>query len=122
MPMEPSAFFLLSGLGVFVGVLIGCVGIGGVLLVPLLTYVFGIEIHVAIAAAMFSYIFSGSIGTFVYAKKGSIEWPQVIWMIIGAAPAAFIGAKVTLSTPGQYLEVLIAVFIALAGINALRGQ
>ena len=122
MPMEPSAFFLLSGLGVFVGVLIGCVGIGGVLLVPLLTYVFGIEIHVAIAAAMFSYIFSGSIGTFVYAKKGSIEWPQVIWMIIGAAPAAFIGAKITLSTPGQYLEVLIAIFIALAGINALRGQ
>ena len=43
-------------------------------------------------------------------------------MIIGAAPAAFIGAKITLSTPGQYLEVLIAIFIALAGINALRGQ
>jgi len=120
--MELSTFVLMGGLGVFVGVLIGCVGIGGVLLVPILVYIFGMDIHMAIAAAMFSYIFSGSIGTLVYARKGSIKWPQTIWLIIGAAPAAFIGAKVTLSTSGQYLEVLIAIFVVLAGINALRGQ
>ena len=120
--MELSTFVLLGGIGVFVGVLIGCVGIGGVLLVPILTYVFHIEIHIAIAAAMFSYMFSGVVGTLIYAQKGSIKWSQTIWLIIGAAPAAFIGAKITLSTPGHYLEILIAVFVVAAGINAMRSQ
>ena len=120
--MELFTFFLLGGFGVFVGVLIGCVGIGGVLLVPILTYIFHIDIHIAIAAAMFSYMFSGVIGTLIYAKKGSIKWPQTIWLIIGAAPAAFVGAKVTLSIPGQYLEILIALFVIAAGIDAMRNQ
>ena len=120
--MEFSTFFLLGGFGIFVGGLIGCVGIGGVLLVPILTYIFNIDIHMAIAAAMFSYIFSGLVGTLVYAKKGSIKWPQTIWLIIGAAPAAFVGAKLTLSMPGQYLEFLIALFVVAAGINAMRNQ
>lgn len=120
--MELSTFFLLGGFGIFVGFLIGCVGIGGVLLVPILTYIFNIDIHVAISAAMFSYMFSGVIGTLIYAKKGSIKWPQTIWLIVGAAPAAFVGAKVTISIPGQYLEFLIALLVVAAGINALRKQ
>ena len=120
--MDFSTFVLLGGFGVFVGGLIGCVGIGGVLLVPILTYVFHIEIHIAIAAAMFSYMFSGVVGTLIYAQKGSIKWSQTIWLIIGAAPAAFIGAKITLSTPGHYLEILIALFVVAAGINAMRSQ
>jgi uncharacterized membrane protein YfcA len=120
--LEFSTFLLLGSFGVFVGGLIGCVGIGGVLLVPILTYIFNINIHIAIAAAMFSYIFSGIVGTLVYAKKGSIKWPQTIWLIIGAAPAAFVGAKVTLSMPGQYLEFLIALFVVAAGINSIRNQ
>ncbi|HAU42528.1 MAG TPA: sulfite exporter TauE/SafE family protein, partial [Gammaproteobacteria bacterium] len=40
-----------GGVAVVVGVLIGAIGIGGVLLVPMLTYVLGISIHVAIATA-----------------------------------------------------------------------
>ena len=120
--MELSTFFILGGFGAFVGVLIGCVGIGGVLLVPILTYIFKIDIHIAIAAAMFSYIFSGVVGTLIYAKKGSIKWPQTIWLIIGAAPAAFVGARLTLSLPGQYLEFLVAFFVVAAGINAMRNQ
>ena len=43
-----------GAVAVVVGVLIGAIGIGGVLLVPMLTYVLGISIHVAIATAMFS--------------------------------------------------------------------
>ena len=120
--MELTTIFLLGGFGLFVGVLIGCVGIGGVLLVPILTYIFHIDIHIAIAAAMFSYMFSGIVGTLIYAKKGSIEWPQTIWLIIGAAPAAFVGAKITLTIPGQYLQLLVSLFVVIAGINAMRNQ
>ena len=120
--LELSTFFLLGGFAVFVGGLIGCVGIGGVLLVPILTYIFNIDIHIAIAAAMFSYFFSGIVGTLIYAQKGSIKWAQTRWLVIGAAPAAFVGAKITLSIPGHYLEFLISLFVVAAGINAMRNQ
>ena len=45
---------LTTLVAVIVGVMIGAIGIGGVLLVPTLTYILGLGIHVAIATAMFT--------------------------------------------------------------------
>jgi len=71
------------------GVLIGCIGIGGVLLVPCLTLA-GVDVHKAIGASMFSFIFSGAIGVWLYARHGSIEWSSAAWLAAGAAPGAFL--------------------------------
>ena len=78
----------LSGLGLFAGLLIGCVGIGGVIVVPALTYIAGTPIQSSIAAAMMAYILSGGVGTAVYARKGSIRWSMALWLSAGAMPAA----------------------------------
>src|SRR5262245_48757381 len=43
------------------GLLIGCIGIGGVLLVPCLSLVGG-DVHAAIGARLFSFIFSAALG------------------------------------------------------------
>lgn len=118
--MDFSTLALLGGFGVFVGVLIGGVGIGGVLLVPMLTYIFTIDVHVAITAAMFSYMFSGLVGSIIYARRGSINWPMALWLFAGATPAAFAGALASTVVPARSLEFLIAFLIVLAGINALR--
>ncbi|MEQ1712975.1 MAG: TSUP family transporter, partial [Hyphomicrobium sp.] len=59
-------------LGLVAGVLIGCIGIGGVVLVPALHYLGGIPIHTAIGAAMMAYLVSGAIGTIVFGNKQSI--------------------------------------------------
>lgn len=115
-----STLALLGGFGVFVGVLIGGVGIGGVLLVPMLTYIFTIDVHVAITAAMFSYFFSGLVGSMIYARRGSINWPMALWLFAGATPAAFAGALASSVVPARGLEILIAFLIVFAGINALR--
>ena len=117
--MSLSAFALLGGFSVFVGVLIGGVGIGGVLLVPMLTYVFKVDVHVAIAAAMFSYLFSGLVGATIYARKRSIQWTMAFWLFLGAMPAAFAGAMTSAMIPPRGLELLIAILIVLAGANAL---
>ena len=55
-------FILTTLIAAIVGILIGAIGIGGVLLVPTLTYLLGLGIHVAIATAMFTYVFSGAVG------------------------------------------------------------
>ena len=117
--MDWSTFALLGGLSVFVGALIGGIGIGGVLLVPILTYIFDVEVHMAIAAAMFSYLFSGLIGTSIYARKRSINWNMALWLFAGAMPAAFMGALLASAVPARGLEFLIAALIIFAGGNAL---
>ena len=111
---------ILFGFTVFVGVLIGSIGIGGVLLVPTVTYLGGIEIHTAIAVAMFSYLFTGAVGATIYARRRSIRWAMAIWLCAGAMPAAFAGSWATNLLPGAALEFVIALFIIFSGANALR--
>jgi len=117
--MDWAILVLLGGLSVIVGVLIGGVGIGGVLLVPILTYVYFIYVHMAIAAAMFSYLFSGLVGATIFAHKRSINWKMALWLFVGAMPAAFMGAFVASAVPARGLEFLIATLIIFAGANAL---
>lgn len=103
------------------GLLIGCVGIGGVILVPLLAYAGGVPIHTAIAAAMFAYLVSGAVGTFVFASNKSIRWDMTSWMWAGAMPAAFAGALAASYTAGWVLELCIGLLTAASGLNSLIG-
>jgi uncharacterized membrane protein YfcA len=117
--VDPSTLALIGLLSAFVGVLIGGIGIGGVLLVPMLAFVFGMDVHDAIAVAMFSYIFSGIVGATIYARRRSINWNMALWLFAGATPAAFAGAMAATVVPPRGLEFVIALFIVFAGVNAL---
>lgn len=101
------------------GLLIGSVGIGGVLLVPSLDYLAGIPVHQAIPACMFSYLATGAIGVAVYSRHGSIQWPAVGWLCLGAIPAALLGSLSLLAIPADIVKGLIAAVMVLAGINSL---
>ncbi len=92
------------------GVLIGCIGIGGVLLVPCLSLV-GIDVHKAIGASMFSFIFSGGIGVWLFARHGSI-----------ATPGAFLGAVLAAHISGEILLMLIGATVVFAGWRILLRQ
>jgi hypothetical protein len=104
-----------------VGILIGAIGIGGVLLVPTLTYMLGLGIHVAIATAMFTYLFSGVVGALEYARQNSIHWSMALWLCLGGMPGAYLGAATTWVTPGVILEGVIGFLVLLSGVQALRG-
>ena len=122
--MEASSLALIGIFSVFVGILIGGIGIGGILLVPMLTFIFGMGVHEAIGAAMFSYIFSGLVGAVLYARQRSINWNMALWLFAGAIPAAFAGAFLSSVIPSQGLEFIIALLIIFAGANAVltRGE
>ena len=117
--MDAMSLSLIGFLSVFVGILVGGIGIGGVLLVPMLTLVFGLSIHVAIGAAMFSYIFSGLVGAILYARQRSINWNMALWLFAGSIPAAFVGAFLSSVISARGLEFFIAVLIIFVGANAV---
>lgn len=102
-----------------VGVLIGAVGIGGVLLVPSLYLIAGIDVHEAVPACTLSYLATGVIGVIVYARHGSIQWDKVFWLCLGAVPAAFLGSISLLSIPAIGVMFLIAVLMIVSGVDAL---
>ena len=115
-------FAALLAIGLLVGVLIGAIGVGGVLLVPALTYIGGMAIHVAIASAMVAYFFAGGVGSIEFSRRGSIRWSDAAWLAGGAMPGAFAGAAAASAVPAFALELLIAVLIIASALNSLRGK
>ena len=116
--MEVSVIVIM-GLGFFAGLLIGAAGIGGVILVPSLIYFAEVPIHSAITGASMSFILTGVIGTFLYARAGSIRWDMAAWLSAGAAPGALAGAHTSQVASGALLEIAIGLLTALAGLHSL---
>lgn len=117
----PELIWILL-LGLISGLMIGCIGIGGVILVPAAVFLVGIPIQIAIAAAMFAYIMAGIVGTVVFAHHKSIRWEMALWLCIGATPTAFAGAwAVSIANP-RVLEAFLGALAFLSGLNALRTQ
>lgn len=102
-----------------VGALIGAVGVGGVLLIPGIHLLTRLTMHEAMATALFSFIFTGIVGTAMFQRRGSIDWSVTIPLCIGGALAAFPGALAGARLNGTQLAALLAVLIIGAGVYTL---
>lgn len=112
-----SCFF-----GLLAGLLIGAAGIGGVILVPLLVYFAGVDIHTSIAAAVAAFLVSGFVGTVVYSQRGIIQWIDFMSISIGAVPGAFIGAYVLPKINAQLLIFFIAIALLVSAVRQIRSN
>ncbi|MCP4432849.1 MAG: sulfite exporter TauE/SafE family protein [Gammaproteobacteria bacterium] len=104
---------------IFVGILIGGVGIGGVLLVPSLKYFGSVSMHIAIPACMLGYIVTGAIGALIYAKHGTINWALAIKICFGALPGAYLGSVILPYVSASILELAIGILILASGLDSL---
>jgi uncharacterized protein len=111
---------LIAVLGVASGLMIGCVGIGGVILVPALVFLARVPIEVSIPAAMIAYIVSGLVATAVFARNKSIHWSMAGWLCAGAAPTAFAGAWAVSVVSPLLLETGLGLLTLFSGLNSLR--
>jgi uncharacterized membrane protein YfcA len=105
---------------VLLGVAIGATGIGGVLLVPILTLALGIDVKRAIAAALLSYLPGCAVAVVMYARRGSIVWRDAWPLCLAALPAAWVGASAARRVPAGLLEAAIGVLLLAGGLYALR--
>ena len=102
--------------------MIGCIGIGGVILVPALVFLADVPIQISIPAAMLAYILSGLVATAVFAHNKSIRWSMAAWLCVGATPTAFAGAWAVSVVNPRLLEACLGLLTFLSGLNALRTQ
>lgn len=118
--MTPGDALLLVLLGTGAGALIGCVGIGGVVIVPALVHGFGLPVPTSIAAALLAFLVSGVAGTAAYGRSGSIRWRPALWVCAGALPLALLGALAVHASPAALIEAVIALLAAASGVHALQ--
>ena len=95
--------------------MIGAVGIGGVLLIPALVALAGLTPHQASATALFTFIFTGILGTWLFQRKGSIDWRQSAAVCSGAVLFSYLGAMANAAVGDRVLLLLIALLIIFAG-------
>lgn len=79
--------YIISGFAV--GVLVGLTGVGGgSLMTPLLTLLFGVSPSVAVGTDLAFASITKATGTFTHRLRGTVEWPVVRLLCLGALPAA----------------------------------
>jgi uncharacterized membrane protein YfcA len=117
--VDVLGFLAYAALGACAGLLIGCAGIGGVIVVPALIYVAGLPAQTAIAAALGAFVVSGLVGAYAYSRAGSIRWRAAALTWAGALPGAVAGALLAQKLAAVWLEVAIGILTLGAGLDAL---
>nr|WP_042189042.1 sulfite exporter TauE/SafE family protein [Kibdelosporangium sp. MJ126-NF4]CEL18625.1 Membrane protein [Kibdelosporangium sp. MJ126-NF4]CTQ98110.1 Membrane protein [Kibdelosporangium sp. MJ126-NF4] len=102
-----------------VGLLIGAIGIGGVLLPPALTWLGGLDAHTAAGTSSWCFLFTGLVGTAMYARQRTVAWRLAGLLTVGAAPAAVGGAAVNVLLPAQFLRMLLALLVLGVGVHQM---
>ncbi len=117
--MNFGEWLALSAIALAVGFFIGTVGVGGVLLIPALIWLGGVPIHLATATALFSFLFTGFAGTWLFQRRGSIDWIVTRPVLAGALIFSYLGARVKAMVDADALTLIIALIIVFAGIYVL---
>ena len=105
----------LAAAALLVGMLIGAVGVGGILLIPALTVLTALSLQASMATALFTFIFTGVVGTFFFQRRGSIDWAVTTPLCVGGALFGFVGAWANARLDATLLALILALLILLAG-------
>ncbi|MFC7156261.1 sulfite exporter TauE/SafE family protein [Halomarina halobia] len=88
--------WVILAIGTVVGVLAGFLGVGGgFLLMPAMTYGFGVPAAVAVGTDILQITVSGAVGSFLYAQSGGVDLGVVAPLLVGSAFGARIGSAAT---------------------------
>ena len=76
----------------------------------------GLTIHQAAATSLFTFLFTGILGTWLYQRRGSIDWRISLPVCAAAVVFGFAGAAVAALIDPRPLAIIIALVIIAAGI------
>lgn len=109
------AFFLIF----LIGALIGAVGVGGFLVVPILVFLDGRPVRDAVIAATVSFIGSGMVSLFVWLRERQDSTLPNRAFLLATAPGALLGALLVRVASGTTIGILVAAAVGLAGLGEI---
>ncbi len=91
--MHFDAYVAIAGL--IVGFIVGLTGMGGgALMTPILVLVFKVEPLTAVSSDLVAALVMKPVGGLVHARRGTVNYSLVKWLMIGSVPFAFAGVFV----------------------------
>lgn len=120
--MTVLTFTLIMLLGAFLAGFIGSLsGLGGgIIIIPLLTVVLGVDIHLAIGTALVSVIATSSGSASAYVKEGITNMRLGIFLEIATTIGAVGGALLSAIAPTSFIAVLFGLTLIFSSLNSLR--
>ena len=121
-PVSPLMFLLFPLLGLVAGILAGLLGVGGGLvlvaalawLLPLFGVPPEVAMHAALASSLASIVLTAASSARAHARRGSVLWPTVAWMVPGLLLGAWLGSGVAVKLDAQTLRWIVAGYCLLA--------
>lgn len=98
----------LSGLG------------GGIVVIPLLSIVLGVDLHYAIGAALVSVIATSSGSAAAYVKEGIANMRLGMFLEIATTLGAVGGALISAAAPSSIIAIIFGCALIFSAINSLR--
>ncbi|WP_115864149.1 sulfite exporter TauE/SafE family protein [Halorussus litoreus] len=99
------------------GLLSGFLGVGGGFIrMPALFYLIGVPVPIAVGTDLFEIVFSGGIGSFLYAMDGAVDLSIVVPLLAGSAGGARLGAAATSLVDEDEIKVYFGVMLLLGAV------
>ena len=116
------ALLMIAG-GTAAGVFGSLLGLGGgVLIVPLLTLVFGLELREAVGVSLVSVIMTSSVAAGVYLERHTADLRLGMRLELFTAIGAFVGASIALLIEERLLALLFAGLLIYVALSMLRAR
>jgi uncharacterized membrane protein YfcA len=108
--------------GLTAGILVGLMGIGGgIIIVPALVYLFGMDQHTAQGTSLFIILPPLGLGALsVYWKKGYVDLRAGIICAAGILVGAYFGGLAAVAIPSRPLQAIFGLFLMFSAVMLWR--
>ena len=118
--MTPAEILALLAIGLTAGMLSGLLGIGGgVLMVPAMVLVLGLDQHVAQGTSLLVIIPAAALGSFTHHRRGRLALRDAGALAAGGVIGAVLGSFTALSLDEALMRRLFAVLILIVAVRLL---
>ncbi len=112
-----ASLWMILAVAFLTGLLSGFLGVGGGFIrMPALFYLIGVPVPVAVGTDLFEIVFSGGLGSFLYAQSGAVDLTIVVPLLAGSALGARIGAISTSLVDEEDIKVYFGIMLLLGAV------
>ena len=106
------SLWMILGVAFATGLLSGFLGVGGGFIrMPALFYLIGVPVPIAVGTDLFEIVFSGGIGSFLYAMDGGVDLSIVVPLLAGSALGARVGSAATSIVDEEDIKVYFGLML-----------
>ena len=109
--------WVTAGIGLMGGFTGGLLGVGGgVIYLPLMVMLKGMDTHRAVGTSLFVIVFTGAFGAFFHHKSGMVDVKIALLMGIFSIAGVWVGTKISVNADPAILRKIFSVFLFVIAI------